>query len=36
MNMARSQVHMLTPFAKISGSRITYPPEASPSIPKKP
>jgi hypothetical protein len=27
----RRQVHALTPFAKVSGLLITYPPEASPS-----
>jgi len=31
----RCQVHALTPFAKVQGDRITYPPEASPSPPKK-
>lgn len=31
----RRQVHALTAFAKAQGDRITYPPETSPSPPKK-
>jgi len=34
MSMTRSPVHTLTSFATVSGSRITYPPEASSSIPE--
>ena len=36
MSPTRRQVHALTPFAKVRGATITYPGEASPSIPKKP
>src|SRR3989442_9571906 len=31
INGTRRQVHVLTPFARVSGTVITYPPEASPS-----
>src|SRR6266581_1100397 len=31
INGTRRQVHALTPFARVSGTVITYPPEASPS-----
>ncbi len=36
MSPTRRQVHTLTPFAKVRGTTITYPAEASPSTPKKP
>jgi len=36
MSPTRRQVHRLTSFAKVRGTTITYPPEASPSTPKKP
>lgn len=36
MSPTRRQVHMLTPFAKVRGTVITYPAEASRSTPKKP
>jgi uncharacterized protein (DUF488 family) len=36
MSPTRRQVHILTPFAKIRGTTITYPAEVSPSNPKKP
>jgi uncharacterized protein (DUF488 family) len=36
MSLTRRQVHTLTPFAKIRGTTITYPAEASRSTPKKP
>ncbi len=36
MSPTRRQVHTLTPFAKVLGTTITYPAEASRSIPKKP
>ncbi len=36
MSLTRCQVHTLTPFARIRGTTITYPAEASRSIPKKP
>ncbi len=32
----RLQVHALTPFAKVEGTRLTYPPESNPSPPEKP
>ncbi len=35
MSLARRQLHVLTPFAKIRGSTITYPAEASRDNPKK-
>jgi uncharacterized protein (DUF488 family) len=35
MSLARRQLHVLTPFAKIRGTTITYPPEASRDNPKK-
>ena len=35
MSPTRRQVHTLTPFAKVRGSTITYPAEASRTIPKK-
>jgi uncharacterized protein (DUF488 family) len=35
MSPTRRQVHTLTPFAKVRGTTITYPTEASPSAPKK-
>jgi len=31
VSATRRQVHALTPFARVSGRLITYPPEASPS-----
>jgi uncharacterized protein (DUF488 family) len=36
MNPTRRQVHTLTPFAKVRGTTITYPTEASRSTQKKP
>lgn len=36
MSPTRRQVHTLTPFAKVHGTAITYPAEASRSKPKKP
>jgi uncharacterized protein (DUF488 family) len=36
MSPTRRQVHTLTPFAKVRGTTITYPAEASRSNPKKP
>jgi uncharacterized protein (DUF488 family) len=36
MSPTRCQVHTLTPFAKIRGTTITYPAEASPSTSKRP
>ena len=36
MSPTRRQVHVLTPFAKVRGSTITYPAEPLPSIPKTP
>jgi hypothetical protein len=36
MSATRRQVHTLTPFAKVRGTTITYPAEASRSTPKKP
>ena len=36
MSPTRRQVHTLTPFAKVRGTTITYPTEASPSVAKKP
>ena len=36
MSPTRRQVHTLTPFAKVRGTTITYPAEASRSTPKKP
>ena len=36
MSPTRRQVHTLTPFAKVRGTTITYPAEASQSTPKKP
>ena len=36
MSPTRRQVHTLTPFAKVRGTMITYPAEASRSTPKKP
>jgi uncharacterized protein (DUF488 family) len=36
MSPTRRQVHTLTPFAKVRGTTITYPTEASRSTPKKP
>ena len=36
MSAARRQVHKLTPFAKVRGAKVTYPAEASSSIPRKP
>jgi hypothetical protein len=36
MSPTRGQVHSLRPFAKVRGTTITYPPEVSPSNPKKP
>jgi uncharacterized protein (DUF488 family) len=32
----RRLIHVLTPFAKVQGTRITYPPEPMPRAPKKP
>lgn len=34
MNATRRQVHTLTPFARVSGIVITYPPEAPPPSPR--
>jgi uncharacterized protein (DUF488 family) len=36
MSPTRRQVHVLTPFAKVRGTTITYPAEVLPSTPKKP
>ena len=36
MSLTRRQVHVLTPFAKVRGTTITYPAETLPSSPKKP
>lgn len=36
MSLTRRTVHTLTPFAKVRGTIITYPAEASQSTPKKP
>src|ERR1035437_4052883 len=36
MSLTRRQVHVLTPFAKVRGTTITYPAEVLPSTPKKP
>jgi len=36
MSATRRQVHTLTPFAKVRGTAITYPTEASGTTPKKP
>jgi uncharacterized protein (DUF488 family) len=36
MSATRRQFHTLTPFAKVRGTTITYPTEASGSTPKKP
>ena len=36
MSPTRRQVHTLTPFAKVRGTTITYPAEASGSTPKQP
>ena len=36
MSLTRRQVHVLTPFAKVRGTAITYPTEVLPSTPKKP
>jgi len=36
MSSTRCHVHTLTPFAKVRGTTITYPAEASPSTAKKP
>ena len=36
MSPTRLQVHALTPFARVRGTTITYPAEASPRIAKKP
>ena len=36
MSPTRRQVHTLTPFAKVQGTAITYPAEASGSTQKKP
>lgn len=36
MSPTRRQVHTLTPFAKVRGTSITYPPESLPSTAKKP
>ena len=36
MSLTRRTVHTLTSFAKVRGTRLTYPPEVSQSIPKKP
>jgi uncharacterized protein (DUF488 family) len=35
MSLTRRQVHTLTPFGKVKGTRITYPAEMSPGTPKK-
>jgi uncharacterized protein (DUF488 family) len=35
MSPTRRQVHTLTPFGKVKGTRITYPAEMSPGTPKK-
>src|SRR5664280_1794523 len=36
MSLTRRQVHVLTPFAKVRGTTITYPAAVLPSTPKKP
>jgi uncharacterized protein (DUF488 family) len=36
MSLTRRQVHVLTPFAKVRGTTITYPAEVLPSTPKNP
>jgi uncharacterized protein (DUF488 family) len=36
MSPTRRQAHLLTPFAKVRGTTITYPAEVLPSTPKKP
>ena len=36
MSPTRRQIHVLTPFAKVRGTTITYPAEVLPSTPKKP
>ena len=36
MSLNRRQVHVLTPFAKVRGTTVTYPAEVLPSTPKKP
>jgi uncharacterized protein (DUF488 family) len=36
LSPSRRQVHVLTPFAKVRATTITYPAEASRSTPKKP
>jgi uncharacterized protein (DUF488 family) len=36
MSLARRRVHVLTPFAKVRGTTMTYPAEILPSTPKKP
>ena len=36
MSPTRRQVHILTPFAKVRGTLVTYPAEVLPSTPKKP
>jgi uncharacterized protein (DUF488 family) len=36
MSPTRRQVHVLTPFAKVRGTTLTYPAEVLPSTPKKP
>jgi uncharacterized protein (DUF488 family) len=36
MSVTRRQVHVLTPFAKVRATTITYPAEVLPSTPKKP
>jgi uncharacterized protein (DUF488 family) len=36
MSPTRRQVHVLTPFAKVRGTTITYPAEVLPSTPKRP
>ena len=36
MSPTRRQVHTLTPFANVRGTTITYPADASRSIPEKP
>jgi uncharacterized protein (DUF488 family) len=36
MSLARRHVHVLTPFAKVRGTMVTYPAEVSQTDPKKP
>ena len=36
MSPTRRQVHVLTPFARVRGTTITYPAAVLPSTPKKP